>query len=189
MVSGVSRISLVTRAAAEFVSFRSAISIQWLTRSAFSLSRCTVLRSWWRTANTARSMWRTKFLNTRRARTRRTPRVRAAIKPSRLVSADKPSPSSERRPSRPRRSPWSSRASIRKNHTPESSVGARRSSSVRTRRRTGLAPSSESSNASGKAPRFLRLDHPLRETSKLEMVASLVPIKFFSQRFSFFFII
>merc|ERR1712066_678295 len=105
-----------------------------------------------RTARNARSTSNRRLLNTRKARTPNRHREPVAIDPSNQVSEVRPSPSSERRPSRPRRSPSDLNAPSARLEDVNYSADARLSSWVLTQPRTGLVLSSESSNASGKAP-------------------------------------
>ena len=115
-------------------------------------SRCTLLRLRTLSAKSARSTANSRLLNTRRARTPNKLRALAVIDPSSLDSVVRPSPSSERRQSRPRRSPSDLNALNARLDAASSSADARLSSSVSTPPRTSPALSSESSKASGKAP-------------------------------------
>ena len=144
--------------------------------------RCTFPRPNIHTAKYARNTGISRLLNTRRARTRSRPRVRAAIAPNSPASVVRPSLYSERRPSRPRRSPSGSSAPWPRSGACFSSVDARHSFSERTHRRTSPVPSSESSNASGKALANRYRDELCgigRVTSSLQL---------FSQQFLFFII-
>ena len=77
--------------------------IEMLTHSC----RCTLLNRKTHTALSAASINLTRSPNTRRERTPPLLRVRDATTPSKPVSVDRPSPSSERRPRPPRRLPSS----------------------------------------------------------------------------------
>ena len=144
--------------------------------------RCTLPRLWWLIAKSARSTENSRLLNTRKARTPNRLRERVATLPSSPDSEAKPSLSSGRRPSKPRRSPWNSSAPRPRPFNWESLAGAKLSSSVPIPPRTRPAPSSESSNASGKALANRYRDELCgigRATSSLQL---------FSQQFLFFII-
>ena len=144
--------------------------------------RCTLPRLWWLIAKSARSIENSRLLNTRKERTPNRLRERVATLPSSLDSEARPSPSSERRPSKPRRSPSNSSAPRPRPFNWESSADAKLSSSVPIPPRTRLVPSSESSNASGKALANRYRDELCgigRVTSSLQL---------FSQQFLFFII-
>ena len=128
-------------------------STRYLTNSSALWHRCTLPKLRTRTAKSAINTWNSRLLNTRKARTPRRRRVRAAISPSKADSVVRPSLLWERRLSRPKRSPSDSNAPSARSDAASSLEDARLSSWVPTPRRTSLAPSSESSNASGKALR------------------------------------
>ena len=124
----------------------------WSVSSFLSWCRCILPRPKWLTAGTARSTRNSRFLNTRRARTQNRPRVLDATLLSRRGSVVRPSPSSERRRSRPRRSPSDLSALFARLEDASSSEDPSLSSSVQILANKRAALFSESSNASGKAP-------------------------------------
>jgi len=143
-------VSWKTRSAPTRPHFPFFVTPVWLTP--FLICRCILPRRRTRTASSARNTRNSRLLNTRRERTPSKPRVLVVTLPSSQVSAVRPSPFSERRPSRPRRSPSDLSAPSARLDAANSSADARLSSSVSIPPRTRLVPSSESSKASGKAP-------------------------------------
>ena len=114
--------------------------------------RCILPRRRTRTASRASRTRNSRLVSTGRARIRSALRAPDAMLRSSVVLVVRPSPSSARRPSRPRRSPSDSSALSARSGDASSWADPRPSSSALTPPRTDLVPSSESSNASGKAP-------------------------------------
>jgi hypothetical protein len=118
----------------------------------FRECRCILPRRRIRTAESAKSTRNSRFLNTRRARTQNKPRVLDATLLNRRVSVVRPSPSLERRRSRPRRSPSDLSALFARSEDASFSEDPSLSSLVQIPANQRAALFSESSNASGKAP-------------------------------------
>ena len=148
----------------------------------FAYARSTHPKLKWHTARLAVSTWNSRFLNTRKARTRSRPKVPVVTLLSSQASEDRPSPSSERRPSRPRRSPLDLNAPSARLEDVNYSADARLSFWEPTQPRTSLVHCSELSKASGKATLDKARDELMNRSSHWFF-------QFFSQQFFLFFLL